>query len=246
MRICSQCESKPALSNLVVEPDCLEVWRTPLPAAEDELETMRAWLSHGERAHADRISTPRLRKDAVASRGILRLVLGRYLQVSPADVVLVQSSTGKPALSPAHGSTLRFNVSHSGDVLILAMANGREVGVDVEEIRPLDDLDALARRFLSPRQYQEVSRLPREERVPAVYELWVAKEAWLKAHGFGLSVDPRDLDFSAKRLNDSFRLIRQNVPSIIRLVSILPGYACAVTATGDAAWCVRLSDLPLV
>jgi 4'-phosphopantetheinyl transferase len=131
-----------------------------------------------------------------AVRGTLRLALARELGIAPREVPIVYGEHGKPALDPALKSDVRFNVSHTGGLAAIALARGREVGVDVELHRPRRRLDLLARAALTPGELARFTRLPQPERLAAFLDAWSAKEAYskLRGRGLGLSFDELELD----------------------------------------------------
>jgi 4'-phosphopantetheinyl transferase len=107
------------------------------------------------------------------------------------------SQKEKPALAPAHaGSGVAFNISHSGGVALLAFTLRRELGVDVEQVRRDFDLDAIARRFFSAHEQEQLAALNEEERFEAFFRCWTRKEAYIKATGEGLSLPLRQFDVS--------------------------------------------------
>jgi 4'-phosphopantetheinyl transferase len=175
-----------------VDPDTLDVLSRTLSADEHE----RARRFHFER---DRIRW-------MTGRGWLRRLLAEYLGADPAELCLEQHAFGKPRL-PGPARWLRFNVSHSADTAILAVAHSREVGVDVERIREDVLADRAERRFLSEREQAALVGLPHKQRLRATFQSWTTKEAYLKASGLGLRVPMTDLDVSllpdgTTRLND--------------------------------------------
>jgi 4'-phosphopantetheinyl transferase len=104
----------------------------------------------------------------------------------PADQVeLVQNPFGKPSL-PSQG--IHFNLSHSGDIVLIALAAGGELGVDVERIRHLENFEQISADFFSPKEVRELRRLPASRAQVAFYACWTRKEAILKAKGVGLSL----------------------------------------------------------
>jgi 4'-phosphopantetheinyl transferase len=143
-------------------------------------------LSAGERGRVASM-VPGARRRAVASRGLLREQLGARLGIDPWDVPLRLGTHGKPELD----GSLRFNVAHSGDLALLAFAEGREVGVDVERVRPLVALDLLALEVLGCAERDALASLPAHARERAFLEAWTRKEAYLKGRGLGLNVEPR-------------------------------------------------------
>lgn len=149
-------------------------------------------LSEGERARAARFHFAADRDRFVASHAAQRGILASYLGVEASSLVFGEGAQGKPFLNaPAHGRSLRFSLSHSGDLALLAVSSGREVGVDVERVRPRADLAAFVARYFSPREREALARIPSDDRLRAFYEIWTLKEAYLKACGDGLL---RELD----------------------------------------------------
>lgn len=142
-------------------------------------------LSSDERERAARFHFDIHRNRYVNARRALRYVLGDRLGMDPADLRFEYAANGKPSLP---GSELRFNVSHSAGYALIAVAQDRELGVDVEEIRPKDDLLALARRFFSPAEHTALEHAPAAEIAAIFYRVWTRKEAYLKACGDGLSL----------------------------------------------------------
>jgi 4'-phosphopantetheinyl transferase len=131
------------------------------------------------------------RSRALRSRAGLRLLLGRRLAVAPAAVRLVAGPWGKPTLDASHCSRLRFNLSHSGDRLLVALGTGREVGIDIEAGSDGLDVDAIAGLAMAEHERRTLRRLALPARRAAFLRLWTRKEALLKATGEGLMREPR-------------------------------------------------------
>jgi 4'-phosphopantetheinyl transferase len=125
-------------------------------------------------------------------------VLARYLAVEPQSVTLGRSALGKPQLP---GAAFEVSLAHSGDVALVAVARDREVGVDVERIRPGADRWSLVNHALTPRERLQLEQVPRASRSKAFLSMWARKEALLKAAGVGLGVDPAlvELDLTSVR-----------------------------------------------
>jgi 4'-phosphopantetheinyl transferase len=181
-----QCQSNSAS---IVWPREVHVYDIDLSLDEFAVERFSCLLDSGERAQAARFATAALRRGYVASHGNLRLVLGRYLGTGPGEVRFVRGQQGKPSLDSSHGSTLRFNLSHSGEKCLIAITEGREVGVDVERIRALDDWREIAERFFAKRETTRLSSLPAALVKTAFFATWSRKEAYIKALGLGLALD---------------------------------------------------------
>jgi 4'-phosphopantetheinyl transferase len=143
-------------------------------------------LSPDERARAARFHFARDQRRFVAARALLRGLLGRYLGLDPAEVVFGYGPRGKPFLA-APPRSLRFNVSHSDGLALLAFAEGRELGIDLERERPLSDAEGIAGRFFSAGEGKALFGLPEGERGRAFFRCWTRKEAFIKATGDGLS-----------------------------------------------------------
>ena len=160
------------------------LYRVDLTAAGAHRKALVVLLSPDERGRAAAFRVPADRARFTVVRAVLRLVLADAGLGPPDCLTLVTGRYGKPEL--AHPSALRFNVAHSGDVGLVAVALGRDVGVDVEAVRPRADLGAVARRFFTPAEATALERMEDDERTAAFYRCWVRKEAYAKAIGLGL------------------------------------------------------------
>jgi 4'-phosphopantetheinyl transferase len=147
----------------------------------------------------------------------LRRALSRYLGLPAAEIRLASGEHGKPRLADPE-SGLRFNLSHSGSLALVAVAWGREVGVDLERLKPERDLVALADRALEPEEAEAVRAATEDDRTRVFYELWTRHEARLKCLGVGLTGT----------------LPRSSPPIAVIDVPIDRGYAAAVAVTGAA------------
>jgi 4'-phosphopantetheinyl transferase len=152
----------------------------------EPLARLEAWLSAAERARASRFRFDVDRRRFLAARGLLRRLLAAELDIPPAEVTIEADVHGKPRLGAAHGSELRFNLSHAAARGLYGFAVGREIGVDVENLRPLADMDALASTVFSPAEHEEWRSVPPGRRVEAFFAGWTRKEAFVKALGRGL------------------------------------------------------------
>jgi len=146
-------------------------------------------LSAAEVERAGRFARADDRRRFVVGRATLRALLGACLSVPPERIDFVEGPHGKPELAPdmAQGG-LRFNVAHSGGWVLLAAAHGVAVGVDVERVRPLPDAEALAERFFAAAEAAALRALPDGLRAGAFFACWTRKEAFVKAHGAGLTL----------------------------------------------------------
>jgi 4'-phosphopantetheinyl transferase len=151
-------------------------WSVRLDVAPDDYS---ATLADDERARSARLRFEHDRRRFIVARGALRTLLGRYLGIHPAAIRFVYNSYGKPELSPDLSSGLRFNLSHSADLALIAIAADAAVGVDVEQIRPQPDAAAIGSLHLNDQ---------------AFFRWWTRKEAYVKARGEGLELDAASPD----------------------------------------------------
>jgi 4'-phosphopantetheinyl transferase len=153
-----------------------------------ELDPFLGVLDRAELERAERFHFERDRRRYIAGRGMLRTILGRYLGIPARRVAFTYGAAGKPALAPElAGSGLYFNLAHSEDLALMALTRDAAIGVDVEQIRVLEDFDELVARFFSAREHAAFDRLKPEEKPSAFFNLWTRKEAWLKATGEGIA-----------------------------------------------------------
>jgi 4'-phosphopantetheinyl transferase len=150
-------------------------------------------LTGAELERRERLRDPAAGRRWASSRWALREVLGRYLDQAPGEIELTLGEHGKPELA-APAADLRFNLSHSADLALIAVA-GAAVGVDVEWIDPDRDFVALARRALGAEDVRAITASPPQLRAAAFYAAWTAHEARLKCDGggFGGPPPPREL-----------------------------------------------------
>jgi 4'-phosphopantetheinyl transferase len=203
----------------------VHVWRAALDAGPAALRAVGATLSGPEQARAQEHAFDCDRTRFVLARGILRRLLGRYLSLPPEAVPIESGAFGKPRLA-AGFPDLRFNVSHSAGVAVIAVAQGREVGIDVERLDPARAWSPIADRFFSPAELAGLRELPPDRYVRGFFDCWTRKEAYAKAIGRGLGPCFAALDGWS-----------------LRGVPVGPGFAAALAVFG-AEVDVRLMGAP--
>lgn len=187
-------ESEPGAPE--IGPQEVHLWRFPLDAPDDSAGT--ANLPDEERRRAEGMQSDTARLSFLASQSALRALLSAHTGTPPTELAFSRGAHGKPALaSPA--STIEFNVSHSGDWGVIALARV-PVGVDVEQVRPGRATPALEKRFLTEGERDLLGRHAREHGDAAFFVVWCRKEAYLKATGFGLAAPFSRVDSSPPRL----------------------------------------------
>jgi 4'-phosphopantetheinyl transferase len=174
----------PALLPGEAQVYCFSLDRDPALLAQ-----LEATLTADERQRAARFRSPIDQQRFIAARGTMRLLLGRYLHQAPGEVRFGYGPNGKPSLQQSSGSPgLRFNLSHSNAMGLLAVTLGQEIGVDVEWIRPMPDAVGIAQRFFAPGELATLLGLAKDYQREAFFACWTRKEAYLKARGGGLSI----------------------------------------------------------
>lgn len=163
----------------------VHIWRIDLLQNADVTTTPERFLSSGEMEQARRFHFARDQRRYVVSHAALRLILSHYLDCQPGQVEFVITENGKPLLS---SSSLHFNLTHSHEMALVAVTGAGEIGVDLEYIRPLEDLNSLAINCFSEAEYRIFHALPEAEKLPAFFNGWTRKEAYIKALGEGLSL----------------------------------------------------------
>lgn len=175
----------------------VHVWRASLDESPPQVECFRRNLAPDEQKRADRFYFQRDRRRFITAHGVLRDILGRYLNMAPRYLSFLYSSHGKPALAwESGGNAIRFNMSHSRGVALYAVTRDREVGIDLEFIRRDLGADQIAERFFSRRETATLRALPTPLREYAFFLCWTRKEAYIKARGDGLSLPLDHFDVS--------------------------------------------------
>jgi 4'-phosphopantetheinyl transferase len=171
----------------------IAVMHAHLERTRDELARFHETLSDDERERAARFRFDIHRRRFIAARGLLRQALSEYLGTPAHEIRFSYGAKGKPAVA---GSPLQFNVSHSEEMAVYAFAWEMPLGIDLEHIRALSDLEAIAHRFFSPGEWAAIEAMRPEERIDAFFRCWTRKEAYIKATGDGLSYPLNKFDVS--------------------------------------------------
>ena len=178
--------------DLIIPSDEVHVWRVSLDQPAACVQQLAQMLSADERLRAERFRFERDRLHFSISRGMLRTILGQYLGVDPARLRFEYSSYGKPSLVPKGfenpaGLVPCFSISHAYGLALCAVTFNREVGIDLELIRPISEVERLVESFFSSREKAIFQMLHASRRQEAFFNCWTRKEAYLKASGDGLA-----------------------------------------------------------
>jgi 4'-phosphopantetheinyl transferase len=185
-------------SSFQLASDEVHSWCASLEVPPETSARLYATLTPDERTRSARFRFERDRQRFIVARGVLRDLLGRYLQTQPGQIRFVYNAFGKPDLSPEFANRLKFNLSHSGPaprpgprsggLAVIAIATASDVGVDLEYIRAESDYAEIARRFFSAAEVDYLMALPSHLYAEAFFSCWTKKEAYLKACGEGLAI----------------------------------------------------------
>jgi 4'-phosphopantetheinyl transferase len=235
----SELWSAPTLT-LTLSAHEVHIWRASLDVQDADLQAFERVLSPDERSRASRFYFEKHRARFVSARGMLRHILGRYVDQEPAKIQFCYAGSGKPALSskPRDG-TIHFNLSHSGDLALYAVARHREVGIDLEEIRPAIAWNELACRFFSPAEVSSLLMAPPKLQIEAFFHCWTRKEAYIKALGDGLHLPLDSFDVSVDPRKPAVLLRGTDGSWSLQAVQPAEGYVGAVVAKGHD-WVIRL------
>lgn len=170
------------------------VWSAVLNCSIQKLAFFFNLLDADEQVRASRFHFEKDRHQFIASHGILRAILSGYLNISPEKIIFSYNEFGKPFIE--NQTDIQFNLSHSKNITLIAITKNYSIGVDIEYIKQTRDVDAIAERYFSTREYSALKQLPTEERQKAFFNVWSRKEAFLKAHGQGLSYSLEKVEVS--------------------------------------------------
>ena len=193
----------------------IHVWIIDLNnVGQFSVSELRQILAMDELAKSERFLFERDRKCYIVCRSVLRQLIGRYLHIPPQQIIFSYGKFGKPYLSQTmnYRNNLKFNISHSENLAIMAFVIGQEIGVDVEKIHGKLDISSIAQRFFSNHEVAQLQMLPQYLHQEAFFTCWTRKEAFLKARGDGLSFSLEDFDVSVDPREEPRLLAVQSAP----------------------------------
>jgi len=217
----------------------IHIWCASLSASSEALSRYTSLLSQDELERAKRFYFEKDRNHFIVGRALLRTLLGSYLDMEPSQIEFVYGQYGKPALKAGiHEKTLEFNLSHSKDFAVYAFDLNHKIGIDLEHVHPMADMDDFARQFFSLRENVLINSLAGKQKEEAFFKIWTCKEAFLKANGSGITV-PIDQVETTLESDGSVRLTsiseREEQAELWRLESFTPisGYQAALAVKGN-------------
>jgi len=190
-----------APSSLSLEPGRIDLWRINLLQPEWVIDRCRRVLCSTELERFARFHFRRHRDRYVVRHGAVRCILAAYLCVPPPEVRFQAGGYGKPEIVDAKNhSKLKFNLSHSGDVALVAVTAGLRIGIDVERVRSDASCVGIAERYFCEGEIAKLKEFPADQQTEAFFDCWTRKEAYVKARGEGLSMplDSFEVTFGAR------------------------------------------------
>ncbi|MGB6154168.1 MAG: 4'-phosphopantetheinyl transferase superfamily protein [Pricia sp.] len=163
----------------------VHLWHCRFDANKDNIEAFKRILSEDEIEKARRFKFDIHREQSIISRGVLRTLLGKYLNQHPRDLLFDYTEYDKPFLRG--NGNLQFNVSHSGNRALFGFVQNAEIGVDIEKIKSDFEVIDIAQNFFSSDEIRTLQAMPESEKVAGFFRCWTRKESFIKAKGSGLS-----------------------------------------------------------
>ena len=204
----------PAPDELSIKSNEAHIWRTDLQRSSARLSHFNNILSSDEQQRAQRFHSRKDRERFSITRGILRIILSGYIDVSPEQIELSYNRFGKPELSEGMmNNGLQFNLSHSGGIALFAFCLDHRIGIDIETIRSGNTHLKVPERYFSPREVTALRSLPEDQQREAFYACWTRKEAYVKARGLGIPSSLKDFTVSLESGKPARLLESKSEPS---------------------------------
>ena len=225
-------------TDLTLRNDEIHVWLAALDVPDARMQELHCLLASDEVERAGRFSFQSDRRHYVVARGLLRCILSHYTKMEPERLLFRHNSFGKPELNGEHNkAVVSFNLSHSHGLALYAVTASRQVGIDLERIRPIAACEKIAKRYFSKWEYAEMAALPSSVWREAFLACWTRKEAYIKARGEGLSISLCRFSVSvapdepARLVEIMDEMDRTSNWSLYSLIPA-PGYIAAVAIKG--------------
>jgi len=218
---------------LLLQPSEVHIWKAPLLLPHAQYERLKTFLSENELARSEQYLFAHLRDHFIASRGILRDLLGRYLNCPPESIRFEYNAFGKPSV--AGQNSLHFNLSHSNGVALLAFQKKQPLGIDVQHLDDAINLLQTGALVFSPREMEVLQGLSPENLRTVFYQFWTRKEAYIKALGKGFSAPLNQIDVHQapeRPVLNNENGLPETTDWFVRDFIPCPGYAAALATKG--------------
>jgi len=224
---------------LIISSTNVHIWRINLNQTESQVAILKNTLSSDEIARSERFYFPQHRQRFITARGSLRSILGQYLQVDPMLVQFIYQHRGKPLLADKFADQkITFNISHSENLALCAVTCENLIGVDLEHIRPISDLENLAKRFFLNREYESIKSIPSTKQQETFFRYWTCKEAYLKATGDGLvKLEETEVNLTSDLISDQKSELLVTGSWTLKELNVADNFAGAVAVNAsDVNW----------
>lgn len=225
------------MSELVINSTEVHIWELQAKERDNgETEFFESLLSEDEIDRAGKLRYEQDRRRFISARGHLRVLLGKYLKKKPRQVWIRYGRHGKPYLNDsANSANISFNLSHSRDSVVFAFGKNREVGIDIEYIRPIPRADRIIERFFSEDERALYNQAPDQEKVDIFFKLWCGREAYSKAIGSGINLPGRSIDipfaYGNGRTNPAD--LQSGIEALsVYEIKVAPGFAGSIAVSG--------------
>jgi 4'-phosphopantetheinyl transferase len=218
-----------------ISPGRIHIWYSSLNNWKERIGELKKTLSENEIFRSEQFAFMERREDFIISRGIMRKILGRYLEMAPEQIEFKIDPTGKPYLP---GSRYQFNSSHSNDIFLIGITMENPIGVDVQHIYPISNIDLLIKRFFNTHEQEIMNSFQEEDILDMFFTIWTAKEAYLKGTGEGLRRSISSFSICRKEnglLSFSPQKGRESAPITwnIHHLHLDPAYKAALAVKGN-------------
>lgn len=235
-------------ASMSLSTDQVHLWRAWLDLPPASVHRLEHSLSTDERKRAERFRFDRDRRRFIVCRSVLRVILSRYLDMDPCLVELCDGNRGKPQLANAEiARGLQFNLTHSYELALYVVGRARQVGIDLEYLRSLPDIQQVVSHFFSKDEQECWASLSRNQQLEAFYRYWTSKEAYLKATGQGLAIplDGQEACKFPRKYTGTSQVERhqcENGRWCLMTLMPAPGYIAALAVEGAGWYCVFWQD----
>jgi 4'-phosphopantetheinyl transferase len=231
-------EDKGKNSSFQLSNDEIHIWSASLKQSWEDIAEHFSILSLNEQERAKRFYFEQDQNRYIAGRGMLRNFLGNYLGMEPGQIEFSYGAYGKPALANhLNVENLQFNLSHSNDVVVYTFTKDQLIGIDIEHVRPMKDMDDFAHHFFTPTEYNFIQALSKDQKQIFFFKLWTCKEAFLKANGSGLTAPLNQVEISFP--NDETAILKsigsdtaQAAHWHFKIFNPVSGYQAAIAVEG--------------
>ena len=173
----------------------IHLWSISLDADKNLPEQCKLFLSEKEKQKIPFFKFKKVQDNFIISQGVLRYLLSRYINKAPHAISIERHKKGKPFVKDA--PSLHFNMSNSGNMCVYAFSADGEIGIDLEQIRELPDLDDLIQKNFTAKEISFITQNPKNKSM-RFFRFWTFKESYLKAIGEGMRLDPGKLEFTVE------------------------------------------------